>query len=127
MQLFESSPEEDNRCPQVRQGPPPVPRSPPALPAGEERPGTGGRRFGESWLGIIYLFVSMYMILPPCARAVLGSGVTVTSCWAMGSQGPGRPTSPGAGTAQALFPRGWVALCLSSGLGRLVWGLDWGL
>lgn len=112
MQLFESSPEEDNRCPQVRQGPPPVPRSPPALPAGEERPGTGGRRFGESWPGVIYLFVSMYMILRPCARAVLGSGVAVTSCWAMGRDLGVRPHLAPGQLGLCFLVAGWPCVCL---------------
>lgn len=120
MQLFESSPEEDNRWPQVPQGPPPVPRSPPALPAGKEKPGRGGRQFGESWLGVIYLFVSMYVIFLPCARA---GGLR----WGLGSLSP--RAGPWARRDLGIPPRlalGQLGLCFLVSGWPCVCPLGWG-
>lgn len=87
MQLFESSPEEDNRCLQVPQGPPPMPRKE-RLPAG---PGPrqafscwGRRSLGEEedssgnhgWGLFIYLFLYTFIFLSRARagrRGALGS------------------------------------------------------
>lgn len=140
MQLFESSPEEDNRCPQVQQGPPPMPRSPPALPAGGLAPAGVGEASerrkavpgNHGWGLFIYLSLYTFIFLPRGAGweqagggwpgSVCAGMVLALRC-AMGLQVLLHPTSPGSRRAQALSPCAWVVFYLSSGVGRLVWGL----
>lgn len=75
MQLFESSPEEDNRCLQVRQGPPPMPHKErlPASPGRRQAVSRWGRRSlreeedssgNHGWGLFIYLFLYRFIFLP---------------------------------------------------------------
>lgn len=143
MQLFESSPEEDNTCPQVQQGPPPVPRCPQAgcLPLGKEKPGRGGGQFGESWLGVIYLFIYFYIrlrSLPPghagragsrleeAARApsVLGWSLPCAVPWVCRYFCIRRRRAPGKLGLCLLLASGWSFVCLL-GWGGLFGGWVW--
>lgn len=128
MQLLESSPEEDNSCPQVPQGPSTSrawrgPGRAGCVLPGKEKPWRGGAEAGEAWPG---LFVHLFGY--PCARpprawegrraGVLhpaGMAVPGAVPWARrGLSSRHRPGKP-----RALFPR---AFRLSPGVGRLAWG-----
>lgn len=83
MQLFESSPEEDNRCLQVQQGPPPVPHKEwlSAGPARRQAVSCWGRRsLGEEedsagnhgWGLLIYLSLYTFIFPPPVREGMRG-------------------------------------------------------